>query len=158
MSIVTYLWIQTSDFANFQPITQVYGICFNEADEILIIKKPDGDEWILPGGKPEPGETFEEALIREAMEEATVTIKNCQPLGVQKVTFPQNPNRIEGDEFYQARLICEIDKVLPHTFDPDDGILLDRKFVSKGEVTNWVKWGDEGAQMFADAIEQVCSH
>lgn len=153
MSHISYTWMQTPDLTSFQPITQVYGICFNASNEILIVKKPDGNEWILPGGKPEPGETLEETLKREMMEEATVTVKNCQPLGVQKVTFPQNPNRIEGDEFYQARFICEIENVLSHTHDPDDGILLDRKFVPMGEITNWVKWGDQGSQMFADAIK-----
>ncbi|MCC7290384.1 NUDIX hydrolase [bacterium] len=153
MPTISYEWIQTADLTRFQPITQVYGICFNNAGEILIIKKPDGNQWKIPGGRPEPGESFEETLRRELMEEATVSVKNCRPLGVQKVIYPQNPNRIQGDQFYQARYVCEIADVLPITVDPDNGLLHDRKFVPMEDVTSWVKWDKHGAQMFADAIE-----
>ncbi|MFS8158823.1 MAG: NUDIX hydrolase [Candidatus Roizmanbacteria bacterium] len=151
-STYSFTWILDNDFSKYHPITQVYGICFDEKDEILIIKKPDGDMWKVPGGRPEEGETWEQVLKRELMEEATVSVKNCKPLGLMKVIYPNNPNTKEGDIFYQARLICDIDEVLTNTKDPDNGLLHDRKFVPNSEITNWVQWGEAGDKMFADAI------
>lgn len=154
MNHIPYTWIRDNDLTKYQPISQAYGICFNEANEILILKKLD-DPWSIPGGRPEHGETLEETLIREMEEEATVLVKNCQPLGVQKVTYPGNINANEGEEFYQARFVCAVDEVLDHTPDPDkeDGMQWERKWVSMNEIEKWVDWGEVGHQMFADAID-----
>ena len=50
-------WHDAAVFSKLKPITQVYGILFNEKGEILIVHPVD--EWSLPGGKPEPGESYE---------------------------------------------------------------------------------------------------
>jgi len=91
-------------------------------------------------------------LIRELIEEADVKIKNCRPLGVQRVIHPNNPNKIDGDIFYQYRYICEVDKVLDQTPDPATGLMMTRKFVPAPTINDWVNWGKTGRAMFEDAI------
>ena len=67
----------------------------NAGDEVLILKRAPGDywgagKWGLPGGKLEPGESAEEAAIRETKEESNldvtdlraVELKLDRPLGM----------------------------------------------------------------------------
>ena len=37
-------WIPDNDIEKYQPCRQVYGICFNDKNEILIIKGPGSQE------------------------------------------------------------------------------------------------------------------
>lgn len=41
----------------------------NEKGELLVVKENDRDIWDLPGGGMDHGETFEEAMKRELLEE-----------------------------------------------------------------------------------------
>lgn len=149
---ITYTWIKTNALKNFSPITQVYGICFNEKYEILICRKDSKSAWQLPGGKPESNELLSETLKREFTEEVNITIKNIQPLGVQKVLYPDNPNSNESEVFYQARMVCEVDAILEPTIDPDLGVTWERMFVRNQEITRYIQWGTIGKAMFNDAI------
>lgn len=153
---VTLTWIRDDNLEKYTPFFQVYGICFNNKDEILIIN--EGSGWKIPGGHPENDESAEETLKRELIEEADVEVSQCIPLGAQRIDFPNNPNTKEGDLFYQLRLICLINKVLPQTIDPANGKISERKFVPIDEVTTWVKWGNGGNAMFQDAIGLYKKH
>ena len=61
------------------PITVVAAIIQDEAGSYLCCKrgawKQSPDKWEFPGGKPERGESLEEALIREIKEELNTDIK-----------------------------------------------------------------------------------
>ena len=56
----------------------VGAIIFNSKGEIFLAKRAYGflkDTWEFPGGKVEPNETEEEAIVREIKEELDSTIK-----------------------------------------------------------------------------------
>ncbi len=51
-----------------------------QQNQILFCKWRDDNIWVLPGGHIESGETAEEALHRELMEETGATLKNIEVL------------------------------------------------------------------------------
>ena len=63
---------------NSQPITDVSAALIFHQGKLLITRRDAkahlGGLWEFPGGKREPGETFEQCLIREIREELGVTI------------------------------------------------------------------------------------
>jgi 8-oxo-dGTP pyrophosphatase MutT (NUDIX family) len=51
-----------------------------EYDGRFVLLKNERDEWELPGGKLEPGETIEDCLVREIAEELNLSTKVGRPL------------------------------------------------------------------------------
>ena len=56
--------------------------------EILLLKEHSKKHWLFPGGKQEPGETVEEALVREIREELSAEVKGVEKIGVVEGATP----------------------------------------------------------------------
>lgn len=55
----------------------------NDRDELLLFTSPKWkNEWIVPGGHVEPGETLENAVIRETKEEIGVDIEIIEQFNI----------------------------------------------------------------------------
>lgn len=61
----------------------VAGLVTNEKDEVLLVKSPRRG-WEFPGGMVEPGESLQEALIREIFEESGIRVTITGFIGVYK--------------------------------------------------------------------------
>ncbi len=63
----------------------------NPKGDILLENRIDTNNWGLPGGYMELGETFEQTAIRELKEELSITIKNLSLLNIYS-----------GNDFYHV--------------------------------------------------------
>ncbi|MCK5812358.1 MAG: NUDIX domain-containing protein [Clostridiales bacterium] len=76
-------------------------IILNQQNQMLLMKRSDNLLWSTLGGSLNLGETFEQAAIREAYEEANITISNLKLYKIvsgeqYKHTYPN------GDQVYNA--------------------------------------------------------
>ena len=61
----------------------------NEAGELLVIRRTDNDNWALPGGAMDCGESMGEAAVRETKEETGI---DCEVTGL--VGIYTNPRHV----------------------------------------------------------------
>jgi putative hydrolases of HD superfamily len=61
---------------------------------LLAARSRGKDAWFVPGGKREPGESDEQALVREVREELTVTLHSLRPAGVYEAPAHAQPDAI----------------------------------------------------------------
>jgi len=62
----------------------VAGVVINDHNEVLVIKRRDNGQWEPPGGILELGETFEQGVRREVLEETGVSVTVDRLTGVYK--------------------------------------------------------------------------
>jgi len=142
-------WHDSVDFSDLRPIKQVYGVCFNDSGEILIVNTTG--KWCLPGGTPEAGESFEGTLIRETDEEGDVEISNIEPIGYQGVEHFRDEKLISI--IYQLRFVAKITNVKGQSIDPAENKVPERKFIKPEEFLDYCPWGETGKAMIARAID-----
>ncbi len=65
-----------------QFIIGVFGIIFNDQNQVLLCHRQDYDLWNLPGGAMEAGESPVECLKRELKEELGVEVSGLKLIGV----------------------------------------------------------------------------
>lgn len=114
---------------------QSSGLCFTDAGRITLVS--DGKGWVCPGGFPEPGETLEEALVREIAEEACASVVEYQYIGSIR-TYERTPD-LKGNlsMFYQARYWA---RVVNGPFEPRHE-MTSRTEVSPAEFVILLRWG-----------------
>ncbi len=110
------------------------GVLLRGDGAFLLTSRPAGKVyegyWEFPGGKVEPGETVEQALRRELLEEIGLTIGAVQPWKVTRVDYPHALVRLnfckvfawrgdlrmhEGQSFAWQTLPLQVQPVLPGT-------------------------------------------
>lgn len=80
--------------------------------ELLMVRKTNTTSFMLPGGKPEPGEDAEATIIREIDEELGLTVESARlsPLGTFAAEAANEANhRVVGTVFAYDGIPKELD-------------------------------------------------
>lgn len=123
------------------------GVLIRPNGDFLLTSRPAGKVysgyWEFPGGKLEAGETVEQALRRELVEEIGITIGRAHAWKVELVDYPHALVRLnfckvfhwtgelqmrEAQSFAWQRLPVEVVPVLPGTVPVLQWFALERRF------------------------------
>jgi 8-oxo-dGTP pyrophosphatase MutT (NUDIX family) len=108
------------------PINVVTALIEGADGRLLVVRKQGTQRFMLPGGKPEPGETPTQALARELAEELGCRLVEARAFGVFEAQAANEPGRrvrghvhrvwIEGEVFPSAEIaeLAWISPAAPH--------------------------------------------
>lgn len=101
---INVLWYEVNDLSEIPniPIQQVHGL-IKIGQKFALVYDNEG-KFSLPGGKTETGESIEQTLRREILEEMNCTITKWKPIGYQLLTTP------DGKTDCQVRVVAEATK------------------------------------------------
>ena len=90
----------------FKASIEVAAAIIFDSDRLLIAQRPPGVHleglWEFPGGKREPGETYESCLLREIREELGCEVLVGPMLHESEHAYPEKSVRIR---FFQCRVV-----------------------------------------------------
>ena len=90
----------------FKASIEVAAALIFDSDRLLIAQRPPGVHleglWEFPGGKREPGETYEACLLREIREELGCEVLVGPMLHESEHAYPEKSVRIR---FFQCRIV-----------------------------------------------------
>ena len=133
--------------ANRKTVDVAVGVLIQPSGDFLLTSRPSGKVyegyWEFPGGKLEAGETVEQALRRELIEEIGITIGLVHPWKVELVDYPHALVRLnfckvfdwtgelhmrEGQSFAWQSLPVTVAPVLPGTIPVLQWFAAERRF------------------------------
>jgi ADP-ribose pyrophosphatase YjhB (NUDIX family) len=110
------------------------GVIIEDNEKILLQHRTDADNWCIPGGVMEIGESFEQTAKRETLEETGLEVKNIELFGIYsgEKGFAEYSNK---DKVYSVQIIF---KAKHFKGELKQGCLESRehKFFNRSELPN----------------------
>jgi len=149
--VTSMQWVPASPFTSFSPATQVYGVCFDDQGEILVSSPGGKGGWDLPGGKPEPGESWRATLQREVREKAGAELGEIALLGAFAIS------EAGRKPYFQLRCAARITRLDPPPSDQAKGKTSVRRMVPAAQFMEVVAIEDY-RPMLASALHWLERH
>ena len=121
----------------------VHAFCFC-GDKLVVVFAENKKYWTPPGGSIEPGETFEEAVIREVKEETNMKVLKQQLIGYQDIYEQDRTIR-------QTRSVCIVEPEGEFAVDPD-GDVTEIKLIDPKDYKQYFDWGVVGDHLMEQAL------
>lgn len=134
---VTVTWFDPPFRPEPPNTNQAYGLCFALDGRIVIVGTHNQGVpyWNLPGGGVLEGESLEECLRREVLEEVCAQVLDSQYIGCQRVDEPDHP---DGPlRYYQARFWARVNLL---SWRPEHETF-ERRLVKPADFLDSLSWG-----------------
>lgn len=122
------------------PWSQVYAVGNLDGLVPLVTSTTSAKPYNLPGGTVEPGESIEETLVRELIEECNMRVISWEPLGYQIIAEPG------GKSVPQFRVYAVLEKIGEFVSDPGGGVI-SNSLVTIDEMESTLHYGASGEIM-----------
>ncbi|MBP6866372.1 MAG: NUDIX hydrolase [Candidatus Pacebacteria bacterium] len=121
----------------------VHAFCFYE-DKLVVVYVENKKYWTPPGGGIEPGETFEEAVVREVREETNMRVLKQKLIGYQDLFEPSRTIR-------QTRSVCIVEPIGEFVADSDEEVT-EIKLIDPKDYKQYFDWGPVGDRLMEQAL------
>lgn len=81
---------------------KAHAVCLYNG-KMLLVNHPEWDIWSIPGGTRDAGESIEETLKREIVEETNCEVVDYRPIAYQKVVSPNGETH-----HYRLQYLCNV--------------------------------------------------
>jgi 8-oxo-dGTP diphosphatase len=114
------------------------GVVLDEHGHVVLVHRPKYDDWTLPKGKLDPGESFEEAAVREVEEETGLRCRLVRELPSIEYTDAKGRSKavrywlmeveaetgfVPNDEIDELRRLPPDDALAVLTYDRDHDVV-----------------------------------
>lgn len=122
----------------------VHAYCFSNG-QLVTVYDPIKGGWTPPGGQVEPGESVEDAVVREVLEESNMHVLRQKLIGYQDIHEP-------GGTITQTRSVCIVEPMGNFVADPA-GDVTAIKLIDPKDYKKYFDWKEIGDHVMARALE-----
>ena len=123
-------------------------LVYNDKNEIFLAKSNKwSDEWVVPGGHLEWGESFEECAKRETKEETNLELTDLEFIGIQESILPKKYTKKKHMVFvdycgkFKKGSVKLNDELQEHVWiKPEDSLKLDLNSSTKDFILRFVEY------------------
>lgn len=122
----------------------MHAYCFYKG-KLVVVYAENKKYWTPPGGGIEPGESFEQAVVREVKEETNMKVLHQEFIGYQDI---YEPDRIVR----QTRSLCIVEPYGDFVSDPDEDIT-EIKLIEPTDFKKYFDWSKIGDRIMERALD-----
>ena len=125
-------------------------LILNQKDEIFLMKSPKWEnQWLVPGGKIEKGDSMKETVRKEVREETNLEVENIEMLEVKD---GGNPDDFERDtHFIFLNFVCEAENT---EVELDDREAVDYKWIEPEKALDTLDINSSTTEFIENYLEQ----